>query len=714
MLSKQWHYYNDGTATNSIKGADINVFPVWQKFTKGSSKVIVGVVDGGIDYNHEDLSANMWHNPKGSADGLYGWNFYDDSPNLTVDEHGTHVAGTIGAVNNNGVGVCGIAGGDYAKGEKGVQLMSCQIFSGEKSKGGASAIKWSADHGAVISQNSWGYEGLGYVPQSDKDAIDYFIKYAGFDAQGNQVGPMAGGVVIFAAGNESISHGYPAEYENAIAVGAMAADFARAWYSNYGDWVDICAPGGDFRKGVAVASTLPGNRYGEMQGTSMACPHVSGVAALIVSKYGGPGFTNKKLKQMLLSTSKDISNYATGIAKLVDAYAALSTDSNFPPEKITNLKATAFSNTITCTFSVPEDADDVSAAGATIYYSKSPITMLNVFSCDTKVVNLANNKAGDLVSIELTGLDFSTKYYLAAIANDNSGNKSDISNVVNATTSINNPPVIKAVNGLSKTYKSTESGAMNFQISDPDNHSCKFELTPKNVAGFTTKVVSGNTIQLITNGPEVIRSQSLDNLDHVFDFTLKVTDEFKATAEVKITITVKKNNAPVLATKIDDKLFETVGATEILNMNSFFKDQDGGELSYSLESSNTKVVRLVQKANNVHVIAADYGSAKINVVAVDIFGKKVSTSFNVLVRNPKSEIDLYPNPVKDVLNVRMGTNTNGVISIYNTLGAKVIEKSIAITPFEAAIVDMRSLPAGEYSVVYKYEGKELKRNIIKL
>lgn len=715
LLSKQWHYYNDGTVTNSIKGADINLFPAWQKYTKGSSTVIVSVVDGGIDWEHEDLSANMWTNPNGSSDGLHGWNFMDNSPNLTVDDHGTHVAGTIAAVNDNGIGVCGVAGGDYAKGEKGVQLMSCQIISGEESRGGgATAIKWSADHGAVISQNSWGYEGLGYVPQSDKDAIDYFIKYAGYDSKGNQVGPMAGGVVIFAGGNETIPHGYPAEYENAIAVGAMAADYAVAYYSNYGDWVDICAPGGDLRKGAGVLSTLPGNKYGEMQGTSMACPHVSGVAALIVSKYGGPGFTNERLKQLLLNTSRDISQYATGIGKLVDAFAALSAGSNVPPEKITDLKASVLSNTITCSFSVPADEDDVSAAGATIYYSKSAITTQNILSCDKKSINLASNKTGDKVSLDLEGLEFSTKYYLAAIANDNSGNKSDISNIVVTNTKTNNAPVITALEGLTKTYTSTESGAMSFQISDPDNHSCQFSMTPKNVTGFSTKVVSGNTIQLLTDGPEVIRAQSLDNADHVFEFTLTVTDAYKASLAVKITITVKKNNAPTIVKRIDDTFFENVGDTQIPDMDSFFKDEDGGALSYSLESSDSQIVRLIQEDSKVHIVAVAYGTSKISVSASDIFGKKVTTTFRVLVRNAQNEIDLYPNPVKDVLNVRMGKNTTGVISIYNTLGAKVTEQSIAVSPFDPAIVDMRDLAAGEYSVVFKCEGKEIKRNIIKL
>jgi subtilisin family serine protease len=161
----------------------------------------------------------------------------------------------------------------------------------------------------VISQNSWGYTIPDVYDQPVLDAIDYFTKEAGRDVNGNQVRPMNGGLVIFAAGNSNISDpSYPGYYPTAIAVGATTVYDNKASYSNFGNWVDISAPGGDEDpvSGTSkqmVASTVANNKYGYMAGTSMACPHVSGVAALIVSQYGKQGFTNEDMKNRLFHTA---------------------------------------------------------------------------------------------------------------------------------------------------------------------------------------------------------------------------------------------------------------------------------------------------------------------------------------------------------------------------------------------------------------------------
>ena len=105
FLPQQWHYYNDGTTFGSLSGCDINVFPVWENYTTGRPDVIVAVVDGGVDYTHEDLADNMWTDPSVKGRKVYGHNFFDNSPQITADKHGTHVAGTIAAVNNQGIGV---------------------------------------------------------------------------------------------------------------------------------------------------------------------------------------------------------------------------------------------------------------------------------------------------------------------------------------------------------------------------------------------------------------------------------------------------------------------------------------------------------------------------------------------------------------------------------------------------------------------------------
>ena len=339
---KQWHYV-------STNGADINVQKVWNTYTKGSSSVVVCVVDEPVDPTHEDLKANLWKD----ADGHTGYNFARDNHDLSIrpefgegDEgHGTHVAGIVGAVNNNGKGVCGIAGGDFAAGAPGVRIQSCAIFSGQSSANDrqtANAIKWGADHGAVISQNSWGYSADGFLdgePDGEltpreleeyqkctinsvpdiKAAIDYFIKYAGCDNQGNQLpdSPMKGGLVFFAAGNEDIDHDIIGRYEPVIAVGATNVSNQKASYSNYGSWVDVAAPGGNgSTERNSIWSTVP--RKSDISetgydgvgwaGTSMACPHVTGVAALGIA-YAlklGKHYTVDEFNSMIVSSAKDI------------------------------------------------------------------------------------------------------------------------------------------------------------------------------------------------------------------------------------------------------------------------------------------------------------------------------------------------------------------------------------------------------------------------
>ena len=331
LLYRQWHYCNDGSREGTAPGCDINVFPLWKEGVTGRDDVIVCVVDGGVDDTHEDLAGNIWFNPE--IPGSCGYNFCDDSPDVTPDDHATHVAGTIAAVNNNGLGGCGIAGGDHAKGIPGVKIMSCQIFTGNESVcSPAAAIKWGADHGAVICQNSWGYPELDETPESIKAAVDYFVKYAGLDAEGVQTGPMAGGLVVFAAGNER-RMASSSTYESILNVTSLGAGFVKAPYSNWGAFADLAAPGG--YKPNRVLSTLPGNRYGWMSGTSMACPHVSGAAALVVSACGGPGFTPAELRQRLEESARDISAYNPDYYLghgLVDVYAAVNALPNTFPE----------------------------------------------------------------------------------------------------------------------------------------------------------------------------------------------------------------------------------------------------------------------------------------------------------------------------------------------------------------------------------------------
>ncbi|MBQ8366803.1 MAG: S8 family serine peptidase [Alistipes sp.] len=327
-------YTGEGFVSPYVRvGADINVVPAWELIaSKGSTDIIVAVIDNGVDFNHEDLKDNMLVNEKelngvegvdddenGYVDDIYGYNFYTNSPVITFGEgHGTHVAGILGAVSNNGKGIAGVAGGN---GNGGVRILSCQMLADEGKAfneqgydSAAKALEYAADRGAVIANNSWGNDpGILLNDNSYKVnmslrhvAFEYFMKKKNHPA-------LDGGILIFAAGNESAAMaGYPGAYNEYVSVTATGPDGLPAYYTNYGPGCNIAAPGGEFfvnqfghaMRAGCIISTLPDNKYGYMQGTSMATPMVSGVAALMLSYASeiGKCYSLEQFKTMLLTS----------------------------------------------------------------------------------------------------------------------------------------------------------------------------------------------------------------------------------------------------------------------------------------------------------------------------------------------------------------------------------------------------------------------------
>ncbi|MEM0493482.1 MAG: S8 family serine peptidase, partial [Candidatus Thermoplasmatota archaeon] len=313
MLEPNDPYYHKigswGQGYNDLYGLHmINVKDAWD-VTIGSKDVIVAVVDTGIDYTHPDIINNLWINDDeipdnnidddqdGFIDNIYGADFaYDDGDPKDGHGHGTHCAGIIGAVGNNNLGVVGVN-------------WHCSIMAvkGMDDSGSgpveilADAIRWAADQGARVLSNSWGPS----LPISPLPVVEDAIKYA----------YNLGCVIVFAAGNndDDASFYSPANMKETIAVAALDPYGQRAWFSNWGSAVDVCAPGVDVLSLRANGTDMYGDEthivdeeYYRSNGTSMACPHVAGLAALVLSI--NSSLTPAQLKDLLVSTGDDVSS----------------------------------------------------------------------------------------------------------------------------------------------------------------------------------------------------------------------------------------------------------------------------------------------------------------------------------------------------------------------------------------------------------------------
>ncbi|MFQ5427434.1 MAG: S8 family peptidase [Thermodesulfobacteriota bacterium] len=294
QFSSLWGLHNTGQ-TGGAFDADIDAVEAWN-VTTGNPNMVVADIDTGLDMNHPDIAANVYTNPgeiagngidddgNGYVDDVHGWDFARNDNDPSDDEglcdgHGTHTAGTIGAVGNNGIGVTGV--------NWNVKIMPLKVFKvfygafcSATSSDIVAAVNYYADMGVRVSNNSYGSTSF---TQAEKDAIE-----------------ASNSVFAAAAGNDNVntdfSPQYPSAYDlpNIISVAATDHNDSMAWFSNYGlTSVDLGAPG------VNILSTLPGNTYASYNGTSMATPHVAGAASLLLAK--DPTLTVNEVKWMLLA-----------------------------------------------------------------------------------------------------------------------------------------------------------------------------------------------------------------------------------------------------------------------------------------------------------------------------------------------------------------------------------------------------------------------------
>ena len=494
LLNDQWHYNNDGHIAGTKVGADANVFKAWETGVTGSKDVLVAIIDGGFQVDHPDLKDNVWINTAelngkpgvdddgdGYVDDIYGYNFVINSSNINAHSHGTHVAGTVGATNNNGIGVCGVAGGSDGKG--GVKMMVCQVFDSRASSSAVAdfgaALVYAADRGASIAQCSWGASVAGDEDKSVTEAVDYFTKNGGGDK-------MNGGLCIFAAGNNGEEGDYyPGCLDKVVAVGSMAPDGSVAYYSNRGKWVDVTAPGGleDNGQQYGVLSTLPNSTYGYNEGTSMACPHVSGIAALILSKYGNKQFSNETLRTLLTTSVNDLYTQNPEYEGLmgsgyIDAYKALQGKEGSVPEAVADFTVTASHDNALIEWVIPE-TEEKSIDHHVIYYSTEAFSAtddLNKLSSAT--VDTKFKYSGDKMSYEVEGLKASTKYYFAIVAYNRWGKASAVSPIKEATTNAG-PKVQVDQKNLSMTVDATKASTAeaSFNVKNAGEGVLKYQLT---------------------------------------------------------------------------------------------------------------------------------------------------------------------------------------------------------------------------------------------
>ncbi len=426
-LNELWGMINTGQ-TGGTPDADIDAELAWNVST-GSPSIVVAVIDTGVDYNHPDLAANIWTNPgeiagngidddgNGYVDDVHGYDFYNSDGDPFDDHgHGTHVAGTIGAIGNNGIGVAGV--------NWQVKIMALKFLGSSGSGTTANAVlavDYATMMGARLSNNSWG--GGGYSQELyDAIARANAANIAFVAAAGNNYGQ-----------NTDVTPHYPSAYDlpNIIAVMATDHNDQVAGFSNYGPTtVDLGAPG------VDILSTLPGNSYGLLSGTSMATPHVTGTCALILAV--NPNIPVSQMKSVLLDATDPIPSLAGKCVSQgrLNAFFAIAEPDVDPPGTIDDLAVTeATSNTMFLGWTATGDDGEIGTASYyELRYSTSPIDETS-WSAATRAGNEPPpGPAGTPQSTEVRNLQADTLYYFAVKAFDEWGNGGPMSNVAFAST----------------------------------------------------------------------------------------------------------------------------------------------------------------------------------------------------------------------------------------------------------------------------------------
>jgi subtilisin family serine protease len=479
-----WGLLNTGQ-TGGTPGADIHAAQAWNTFT-GSSAVLVGVIDTGVDYTHPDLAANMFVNlgevpangldddQNGFVDDVRGWDFVNNDNDPMDDHfHGTHVSGTIGAVGDNGIGVAGVTWSARI-----LPIKFLDAGGSGSTDGAIRAIDYATLMGVRVINASWGGGGF-------SEALRLAIEAAG----------NAGVLFVAAAGNSGmntdISPNYPSSYEldNIVAVAATDANDQLAYFSNYGPLsVDLAAPG------VDTYSTILAHQYGTASGTSMATPHVVGVAALIRGRF--PAANVAMTKALLLNRAEPRPGLAGRVltGARLDALRSIADPDTIPPAAVTDLVAFAPGGSrmsLHWTAS-GDDGGDGTAFSYDVRYSKAPITEQNFAAATPATGEPVPAPAGSSQQMIVNGLEFSTSYHFALRVLDDFGNASAVGNDATATT-LGPPDIAVAPDSLSADLLTGATATRTLTVTNDGVSDLVFGIRVEGEAGLAVDVIDGAT-----------------------------------------------------------------------------------------------------------------------------------------------------------------------------------------------------------------------------
>ena len=446
----------------------------------------------------------------------------------------------------------------------------------------------------------------------------------------------------------------------------------------------------------------------------MACPHVSGIAALIVSQFGGPGFTPEKLLAHLYQGTRDIDVYNPEYAGRLgigaaDAYLALAEDQGIAPQAVDTLYCGNTSGVVEVTWQISADEDDGKPFQYLVCWSEDPLGQLDPGRLPEGVASVRvtvprAGQVGDTMACRLTAIRGETRYYVGIVAIDPWGHYSGTT-TVSFVSPHNEPPMITSeYEEQALTLKYNQTGEIVFWISDPENQEFNYELEDENHLAAATQLNDRITVKIRNYGFQA----------GTYRLCLKVTDSGGAMASKEFTVVLEPNESPRLQSPFENVWFGSLQEVRTVSLAAHFTDEGPGGLSYAYEY-DPAYLTLTSGQGEFRLKPLKFGLSQVKITATDAEGLAGETDFLVMTHDYRQEVTFYPNPVMDKLNVRMGREVEGTIYLtFSTLDGQLVKKVNApIGPFAPAEVDLSGLKKGTYVVQLKYLQETYTRTLIK-